>query len=92
MGLNLHIRRIVFESLEKYNGQEVVPVSPMQVWRRACVYVCMFVCVYVFVSEVNSHVQLWCPHFCHGRLTGCVVAGEANCWPCWAVQKPLSQR
>ncbi|KAK1313270.1 hypothetical protein QJS10_CPA06g00515 [Acorus calamus] len=31
MGLNLNIRRIVFYSLSKYNGDRVVPVDPSQV-------------------------------------------------------------
>lgn len=31
MGLNLNIRRIVFESLEKFDGTQIAPVSPTQV-------------------------------------------------------------
>lgn len=31
MGLNLNIRRIVFETLEKFDGSEVGPVPPAQV-------------------------------------------------------------
>lgn len=31
MGLNLNIRRVVFNSLSKYNGDKIVPVPPSQV-------------------------------------------------------------
>ncbi|KAM7519843.1 hypothetical protein LguiB_018805 [Lonicera macranthoides] len=31
MGLNLNIRRVVFYSLSKYNGDKIVPVAPSQV-------------------------------------------------------------
>ncbi|XP_028806433.1 DExH-box ATP-dependent RNA helicase DExH18, mitochondrial [Neltuma alba] len=45
MGLNLNIRRVVFNSLSKYNGDKIVPVPASQVkqiagraGRRGCIY------------------------------------------------------
>ncbi|KAM7515424.1 hypothetical protein LguiA_005007 [Lonicera macranthoides] len=35
MGLNLNIRRVVFYSLLKYNGDKIVPVAPSQVQQTA---------------------------------------------------------
>ena len=31
MGLNLNIRRLVFAAMQKFNGQEVVPLTPSQI-------------------------------------------------------------
>ncbi|CAL0298996.1 unnamed protein product [Lupinus luteus] len=45
MGLNLNIRRVIFNSLSKYNGDKIVPVPASQVkqiagraGRRGCIY------------------------------------------------------
>ena len=40
MGLNLNIRRIVFEALEKYDGKQVAPLAPTQAHTRLARSVC----------------------------------------------------
>jgi ATP-dependent RNA helicase SUPV3L1/SUV3 len=52
MGLNLNIKRIIFSTMEKYNGQEVVQLTSTVIYTYMHISITLYIWFEVYISNI----------------------------------------